>query len=190
MPKHMVLRAELKEHQLSYPTIRSQNFEASQVEKEVVWNFLPVFPQIYFENVYVLTSYLGLEITPMCFGLTISPQPPLKWEWSRTRQSGWSLLPWTTNKPWWLVAILHPELFGERRLGVKKSNSNKKTNHCGSSEAQTKIQLEFKVGSKQQAPHPKNITWKQRTKEWSWHDWLWICYPTRHSLRDHKYRSL
>lgn len=186
----MVLRAELKERQLSYPTIRSQNFEASQVEKEVVWNFLPVFPQIYFENVYVLTSYLGLEITPMCFGLTISPQPPLKWEWSRTRQSGWSLLPWTTNKPWWLVAILHPELFGERRLGVKKSNSNKKTNHCGSSEAQTKIQLEFKVGSKQQAPHPKNITWKQRTKEWSWHDWLWICYPTRHSLRDHKYRSL
>ena len=68
----------------------------------------------------VLPSYLSLMVRDyfhICFGLNMSPQLPLKWEWSRTRRSGWSLLPATTNKLWWLVAIHRPELFGEGCLG-------------------------------------------------------------------------
>lgn len=82
--------------------------------------------------------------------------------------------------------VIWGKAFGASYSGLSKVKLKQQT----ITETQTKILWEFKAWSKQQAPHPKNITWKQQTKEWFWHDWLWICYPTQHSLPDHTSRSL
>ena len=157
----MVLRAELKEHQLSYPTIRSQNFEASQVEKEVVWNFLPVFPQILFwKCVCINLISWSRDYSHVFWANHKSSASP---EVRMIPHTSIRLIAFAMDHKQTVVTcsnssswVIWGKAFGCQKVKLKP----KKTNHCGSSEAQTKIQLEFKVGSKQQAPHPKNITWK------------------------------